>query len=414
MSKEGDDYKYVDSLACRNLNWILSDFSWEKLEKFLRSELVTTSISLVWYKPRSTEMKDLCYVIDCDDLNKCTRQENQKVKNRDEDCGYDGGTESDKEDVEYSDDEDVDRPREEEEEAAESEDETPKEDTRPKEDNVAEENVCGEGGETATRGGGETVTGEGGDHVVDDGSDVVADAGNCSSDDRFKALFEEGEKEYPDTPLESDEEWDQWDKLTRPKVNLSTHQCACRRWDLTGIPCKHAVCVLDDNKEDPEKYVVEYYYTHVLKTTYADNIKPVNGHTMWKHVNKPPIGIPEMRKPRGRPKNRDRIKEPFESFKNPGKATRHGRIPNCRNCLQAGQIRTSCKNETVVFEGPKNRPGRPAKLPSETQLLRPPKPRRERQTPAAGSNSQPTQGNEEQILAPSNQLKTLKQVPKLQ
>ncbi|VVB11649.1 unnamed protein product [Arabis nemorensis] len=188
MRKEGDDYKF------------------EKFEEFLRSELVTTPISLVWYKPRSTEMKDLSYVIDCDDLNEMykagkpedeldlfiehdfsehipARYESAK-ENRDEDCGYDGGTESDKEDVEYRDD---------------SDDE---------DDNVAEENVCGEGGETVTREGGETVTregeggeivpGEGGDHVVDDGSDVVADAGNGSSDDMFKALFEEGTKIVPE------------------------------------------------------------------------------------------------------------------------------------------------------------------------------------------------------------------------
>ncbi|XP_013607563.1 PREDICTED: uncharacterized protein LOC106314186 [Brassica oleracea var. oleracea] len=83
-------------------------------------------------------------------------------------------------------------------------------------------------------------------------------------------------------------------------VDLATHQCACRRWDLTGIPCKHAVCVLDDNQEDPVKYTAEYYYTHVMKRTYSDNIKPVNGKNLWKMIGKPPIGIPEIRKPRGR------------------------------------------------------------------------------------------------------------------
>lgn len=175
----------------------------------------------------------------------------------DEDCGYDdGGNESEKEDAEYSDD-DVERPREEE-EAEESEDETSRE------DNVAKENVCGEGGETeanereeiVANERGKAVAKEGGEHVVDDGSDVVADAGNCTSDARFKSLFEEGtktvpekeafinheektaaereaeeseevfgigEKEYPDTPLESNEEWDQWDKLTRPNGKGKFH-----------------------------------------------------------------------------------------------------------------------------------------------------------------------------------------------
>lgn len=45
---------------------------------------------------------------------------------------------------------------------------------------------------------------------------------------------------------------------------------------MTGIPCKHAVCVLDDNQEDPETYAANYYETSFLKNTYMDNIVTVN------------------------------------------------------------------------------------------------------------------------------------------
>lgn len=78
-------------------------------------------------------------------------------------------------------------------------------------------------------------------------------------------------------------------------VNLATHQCACRRRDLTGIPCKHAVCVLDDNQEDPVRYTSEYYYAHMMRKTYSDNIKPINGESLWKRTGKQPIGVPEIR-----------------------------------------------------------------------------------------------------------------------
>lgn len=137
---------------------------------------------------------------------------------------------------------------------------------------------------------------------------------------------------------------------------------------ITGIPCRHAVCVLDDNQDDPVRYVADYYFTPVFKKTYEENIKPVNGEKLWMRTNKPPIGIPEMRKPRGRPKNRDRQKEPFEDLQNPGKSTRHGRIPHCSRCGQAGHNKISCKNEPVVVEGPKNKRGRPKKLIDEVQL----------------------------------------------
>lgn len=134
---------------------------------------------------------------------------------------------------------------------------------------------------------------------------------------------------------------------------------------MTGIPCKHAVCVLDDNQEDPETYAANYYETSFLKNTYMDNIRPVNGEQLWNKLGKPPIAIPDIRKPRGRPKNRDRKKEPFESLQNAGKSTRHGRVPHCSRCGETGHIKSSCKNEQVVVEGPKNKRGRPRKQPDE-------------------------------------------------
>uniref|UniRef100_A0A0D3DMH5 MULE transposase domain-containing protein n=1 Tax=Brassica oleracea var. oleracea TaxID=109376 RepID=A0A0D3DMH5_BRAOL len=123
------------------------------------------------------------------------------------------------------------------------------------------------------------------------------------------------------------------------RVDLAAHQWACRRWDLT-----------DDKK--------------------------------------PPIGIPEIRKPRGRPRTRERKKEPFEVLETAGKSSRHGRIPTCSNCHQSGHIKTGCKNKTVVYEGPKNKRGRPRK-----NLEEPPSTRR-RKTQNTGSSSQPVHATE--------------------
>lgn len=64
------------------------------------------------------------------------------------------------------------------------------------------------------------------------------------------------------------------------------------------------------------KYVSRYLYASVMKQTYELNIKPVNGEILWRTTGKTPVRIPEFRKPRGRPKNRDRKKEPFEDLKN--------------------------------------------------------------------------------------------------
>ena len=42
-------------------------------------------------------------------------------------------------------------------------------------------------------------------------------------------------------------------------VNLKQKTCACRKWDLTGIPCCHVIACIWFNKKDPEEYVSSYY-----------------------------------------------------------------------------------------------------------------------------------------------------------
>ncbi|KAH0892847.1 hypothetical protein HID58_055276, partial [Brassica napus] len=114
---------------------------------------------------------------------------------------------------------------------------------------------------------------------------------------------------------------------------------------------------------------------------------------LWKKVGKPPIGIPELRKPRGRQRTRDRKKEPFEALANAGKATRHGRVPKCSRCHQTGHIKSGCKNEKV---------GTP----------KPPLTRR-RKTPTTGSSSQALHTSSEPVHASesSSQIPTHSTAP---
>ncbi|XP_057417051.1 uncharacterized protein LOC130711447 [Lotus japonicus] len=43
-------------------------------------------------------------------------------------------------------------------------------------------------------------------------------------------------------------------------VNLDAKSCACRRWDLTGIPCCHVVACIWYNNTRPEDFVDPYYW----------------------------------------------------------------------------------------------------------------------------------------------------------
>jgi hypothetical protein len=42
-------------------------------------------------------------------------------------------------------------------------------------------------------------------------------------------------------------------------VNLLKKTCACKKWDLTGIPCCHVVSSIWDHRKNPEDFVSSYY-----------------------------------------------------------------------------------------------------------------------------------------------------------
>ncbi|KAK8574061.1 hypothetical protein V6N13_097055 [Hibiscus sabdariffa] len=40
-------------------------------------------------------------------------------------------------------------------------------------------------------------------------------------------------------------------------VNLNTMQCTCREWELTGIPCCHAICAMYHDSKEPQTFISE-------------------------------------------------------------------------------------------------------------------------------------------------------------
>ncbi|XP_073139075.1 uncharacterized protein [Henckelia pumila] len=64
-------------------------------------------------------------------------------------------------------------------------------------------------------------------------------------------------------------------------VDLSKMSCSCRKWELTGIPCPHVICVIWCKKENPEAYVHRYYSVEAYKRCYAMSIMLVNEPELW-------------------------------------------------------------------------------------------------------------------------------------
>nr|XP_027193470.1 uncharacterized protein LOC113788095 [Cicer arietinum] len=129
-------------------------------------------------------------------------------------------------------------------------------------------------------------------------------------------------------------------------VNLHTKTCACRKWDLTGIPCCHALVCIWHNKADPESYVSPYYRKTNFLTCYSYIIMPSNGPKLWHASNGDPINPPIMRRAPGRPKKK-RNKSNDES-KGSNKLPRQFATVKCKNCGKLGHNTRTCKGKSAT------------------------------------------------------------------
>ncbi|CAA3017447.1 Hypothetical predicted protein [Olea europaea subsp. europaea] len=95
-------------------------------------------------------------------------------------------------------------------------------------------------------------------------------------------------------------------------VDLMNKTWAYRKWDLTRVPCAHAVAAIIDGRDEPWKYVHESYRVSTYMSCYENIINPINGIKLWPQVDAPPIKPLEWFVPkRGRKqkKRRRQVKE---------------------------------------------------------------------------------------------------------
>ncbi|GJV56046.1 mutator type transposase [Tanacetum coccineum] len=118
-------------------------------------------------------------------------------------------------------------------------------------------------------------------------------------------------------------------------VNLSPKTCSCRKWEISGIPCKHAIAAIHDmadNDNDvgiPEDWVHDSYKLATWKAVYSHKVNPINGRELWSKFDCPTTLLPPKIHPQiGRPpKKRKKSKGEIVMVKG-NKLTRQGGISN--------------------------------------------------------------------------------------
>ena len=138
-------------------------------------------------------------------------------------------------------------------------------------------------------------------------------------------------------------------KHQRFVVNLSKRTCGCRKWDLTGIPCQHAISAILFDGSVPEDYVHPYYTIETYMKAYEPIIYPVASMEQWRRTSIDPLEPPKDKIQRGRPKIK-RKRHPSEP-KNPYKLSKAGTIIKCSECKKVGHNSRTCpsKKDKVSF-----------------------------------------------------------------
>ncbi|XP_073360195.1 uncharacterized protein [Aegilops tauschii subsp. strangulata] len=88
----------------------------------------------------------------------------------------------------------------------------------------------------------------------------------------------------------------------RFKVDLTNWTCSCRYWQLSGLPCAHAVCAIHMVTNDISDYVASCFSVENFKATYSHFLQPVDGMATWPESNRPRPVAPGYVKMPGRPR----------------------------------------------------------------------------------------------------------------
>ncbi|CAD6266896.1 unnamed protein product [Miscanthus lutarioriparius] len=126
-----------------------------------------------------------------------------------------------------------------------------------------------------------------------------------------------------------------------------------RRWQVTGLPCTHTLCIITSFRGyNIEDYVHEYYYVAKFKKAYEKSVKPMTDRKQWPKMDPrfklwPPI----LKRAAGRPRERR-----YKSVAEGGTGKRSTR---CKRCRQLGHMEKTCNEYVYESNAPPPAPPKP-------------------------------------------------------
>jgi len=115
-------------------------------------------------------------------------------------------------------------------------------------------------------------------------------------------------------------------------VNLGSWECTCRRWQISGLPCLHAIAVFNRINRSVYDFCSKYFRTDCYHSAYSESIHPIPDVENIDFNIGANLYPPPARRPPGRPR-RKRF--------NPNKTVTVVRL--CSRCKAQGHNKATCE-----------------------------------------------------------------------
>ncbi|RVW77358.1 hypothetical protein CK203_043698 [Vitis vinifera] len=119
-------------------------------------------------------------------------------------------------------------------------------------------------------------------------------------------------------------------------VDIDHWDCSCKGWQLTGLPCCHAIAVISCIGQSPYEYCSRYFTTESYRLTYSESVHPIPNvdRPMEKDSSLVAVTVtpPPTRRPPGRP-----------TTKRFGSQEVVKRQLQCSRCKGVGHNKSTCK-----------------------------------------------------------------------
>ncbi|XP_042067357.1 uncharacterized protein LOC121810671 [Salvia splendens] len=119
-------------------------------------------------------------------------------------------------------------------------------------------------------------------------------------------------------------------------------------WQLTGIPCTHAIATINKNDDDVMRYVSRYYLKSTMIMLYENVLYLINGMDNWPKTTSDGVlelAPPRSKRQRGRPKKLRREEPQIRLHADGGESLRRTFVMKCLRCGQEGHNRRTCSND---------------------------------------------------------------------